>query len=179
MNTEEEKSNSGRLFFKQPPVFLKMLNRELCHNILSVAPVTFFIRAWHMQILPLGPCGQGGNGMFIVEAWPANAISGQIKWERCGERQISIFYELFPLLPLGSLWLSAHSRLPSPLIPFSKNVIRKSPFGLSAATLSSCAGWAAHSYITARFSLSPSTSPLPRQSLGLFSQAVHPISSVR
>lgn len=113
---------------------------------------------------------------FIVEAGPANAISGEIKWERWGEREISIFHEPFPLLPLGSLWPSAPSRLPSSLIPFSKNVITKSPFGLSAATLTSCAGWPAHSYITARLSLS--LSPL-RQSLHLFSQVVHAISSVR
>lgn len=107
-----------------------------------------------MQILTLGPRGRGENGTFIVGAGPANAISGEIKWERWGEREISIFYEPFPLLPLGSLWPSAPSRTASSLIPFSKNVIRKSPFGLSAATLSSCAGSAAHSYIIARLSLS-------------------------
>lgn len=130
-----------------------------------------------MQILTLGSRGRGANGTFIVEAGPANAISGEIKWERWGESEISIFYEPFPLLPLGSLWPSAPRRLPSSLIPFSKNVIRKSPFGLSAAMLSSCAGWAAHSYITARLSLSlPPFLPrsLPLSSVSLSASSATP-----
>lgn len=102
-----------------------------------------------MQILISGPHCRGENGTFIVGARPANAISGEIKRERWGEREISIFYEPFPVLPLGSLWLSESNRIPSSLIPFSKNVIRKSPFGLSTATLSSCVGSAAQSYIIA------------------------------
>lgn len=63
----------------------------------------------------------------LFEPVPGNAISGEIKWERRSERKISIFYEHFPRPPLGFLWLSASNRIPSPLIPFSKNVIRKSP----------------------------------------------------
>lgn len=125
----------------------------------------------HMQILTSGPHCRGENGTFIVGARPANAISGEIKWERWGEREISIFYEPFPLLPLGSLWLSASNRIPSSLIPFSKNVIRKSPFGLSAATLSSCAGSAAQSYIIASLGSS--------LSLTLFSQTLQAVSSGR
>lgn len=124
-----------------------------------------------MQILTSGPHCRGENGTFIVGARPANAISGEIKWERWGEREISIFYEPFPLLPLGSLWLSASNRIPSSLIPFSKNVIRKSPFGLSAATLSSCAGSAARSYII--------TSLGSSLSLTLLSQTLHTVSSGR
>lgn len=69
----------------------------------------------------------------IVRAGPENAISGKIKRERWSERKISIFYEPFPLLPPGTLWLGTSNRIPSSLIPFSKNVIRKSPFGLSIA----------------------------------------------
>lgn len=37
---------------------------------------------------------------------------------------------VFPFLPLGFLRLSASNRIPSSLIPFSKNVIRKKPIGV-------------------------------------------------
>lgn len=47
----------------------------------------------------------------------------------------------------SSLWLSASNPIPSSLILFSKNVIRKSPFGLSIAPFSSCVGSATQSYI--------------------------------
>lgn len=87
------------------------------------------------------------DGPFITRARPGNAISGDIKWERWSKRKICIFYEAFPLLPLGSLWLSTSNRIPSSLIPFSKNVIEKSPFGLSITLASSCVGTAAQSYI--------------------------------
>lgn len=81
----------------------------------------------HMQILTSEPRCRGGDGTFIVRVMPENAISGKIKWERWSERKISIFYEHVPLLPVGFLWLSASNRIASSLIPFSKNVIRKSP----------------------------------------------------
>lgn len=81
----------------------------------------------HMQILASEPRCRRGDGAFIVRAVPENAISGKIKWERWSERKISIFYEHFPLLPLSFLWLSASIRIPSSLIPFSKNVIKKNP----------------------------------------------------
>lgn len=80
----------------------------------------------HMQILTSEPHRQGGDGALIVWVMPENAISGEIKWDRWSERKLSIFYEHFPLFPLGFLWLSASNRIPSWLIPFSKNVIRKS-----------------------------------------------------
>lgn len=84
---QEEKSNFGRLGLKQPPVFLKMLNRELVTSFSLFLPLFnffFFIIARHMQILTLRPCGQGGNGTFIVEAGPANAISGRDKVAEMG-----------------------------------------------------------------------------------------------
>lgn len=99
----------------------------------------------HMQILTSEPHCRGGDGTFIVRALPEKAISGKMKWERWSERTISIFYEHFPRLPLGFLWLSASNRIPSSLIPFSKSVIRKSPLDISIAPLSSCVGSAVQS----------------------------------
>lgn len=160
------KSNFGRLGFKQPSLFLKMLNRELVTTSFSLFSPPFFFfflsSSAHANINSGATRPEAETfGAFIVEAGLANAISGEIKWERWGEREISIFYEPFPLLPLGPLRPSAPGRLPLSLIPFSKNVIRKSPFGLSAATLPSCAGWAARAHISALsslFALAPSLS---------------------
>lgn len=152
----------------------------MCRVVFSVVLVTFFFLFYLILSHANINSGARRQTYVIVEVGLANAISGEIKWERWGEREISIFYEPFPLLPLGPLWPSAPSRLPPSLIPFSKNVIRKSPFGLSAATLSSCAALAALAYITACSNLPPPLPLLPaRQSLGLLSQAVHAISSVR
>lgn len=71
------------------------------------------------------------------------------------KKDIHLLWAL-PLLPLGSLCLSASKRIPSSLIPFSKNVIRKGPFGLSIAPLSSCVGSAVLSYIIKSLGFSPS-----------------------
>ena len=100
----------------------------------------------HMQILTSEPHWRGGDHTFIVRVMPENAISSEIKWERWSERKISIFYEHFPVLPLGFPWLSASNHIPSSLIPFSKNVIGKSPLDFSIAPLASCVGSAAQSY---------------------------------
>lgn len=96
---------------------------------------------------------------FIVRAGPENAISGKIKRERWSERKISIFYEPFPLLPPGSLWLGTSNHIPSSLIPFSKNVIRKSPFGLSIAH--SLPVWAQQRCLTPSRASQPLQSDLP------------------
>ncbi len=106
-----------------------------------------------MQMLTSEPRCRRGDGTFIVRAMPENAISRKMKWERWSERKISIFYEYFPLLPLGFLLLSAPNHIPSSVIPFSKNVIRKSPLDfLLPNSLPVWARWC--SLTSSRFSVS-------------------------
>lgn len=104
---------------RSPIVFRALLNKDrpLSHE--------------QMQILTSEPRSRRVDGTFIVQVMPENAISGKIKWERWSERKISIFYEHFPPLPLGFLWLSASNCIPFSVIPFSKNVIRRSPLSCS------------------------------------------------
>lgn len=113
-----------------------------------------------MQILTSEPRCRRGGGALIVRVMPENAISGKIKWERWSERKISIFYEHFPtFFHWAFLWLSASNRIPSPLIPFSKNVITKGPLEfLLPCSLSVWAQW--RSLTPSRFSVSFSDSSL-------------------